>query len=143
MKNFHIKTAARIAIGAFALLWATSAYAQTRQMRVQIPFAFRAGDQLMPAGEYRTTLDPVFRQMTLLLRDGGSIVFVPGVKAERRAATNRGILVFRKYGNQYFLRRVWNAGTADGFELFRSKAEREMAKAYPRVELASIEGRTR
>ena len=37
------KISGRIAIGAFVLLSATSAYAQSFVLRVQVPFSFRLG----------------------------------------------------------------------------------------------------
>ncbi|HMB28036.1 MAG TPA: hypothetical protein VKS99_08005, partial [Blastocatellia bacterium] len=37
-------------------------------------------------------------------------------------------LVFRRYGNQYFLAQIFDGQSSEGFGLLKSKAEREAAK---------------
>ena len=40
-------------------------------------------------------------------------------------------LVFRQYGNRYFLRQVWMGGNSEGIELPKTRREIEVAMDYP------------
>jgi hypothetical protein len=106
-----------------------------RRMVVNVPFDFIVGKRTLPAGTY------VFKKMTddndkpLLVRsaDGHTtqIVLTSAVEAARATEpTTR--LDFRRYGDQYFLVRVWSAGQNVGRELSRSPLElvtiRELAR---------------
>jgi hypothetical protein len=53
-------------------------------------------------------------------------------------APEAGMLVFNKYGRQYFLRAAWHGGELSGYELPFSRAEREMAKLAAKTEVASV-----
>jgi hypothetical protein len=96
-------------------------------MRAQIPFDFHIGDTLVPAGRYtvRALNDG---ETTLRLSDGrhGASINTNAaqgaVNAERQAR-----LVFRKYGDQYFLAAVWGADNT-GRSLPASKTERSLRK---------------
>jgi hypothetical protein len=46
------------------------------------------------------------------------------------------MLTFRRYGNTYFLAQVWVSGSAEGREMIKSKAERDLAKGEVEAGLA-------
>lgn len=121
----------------FVLLSATSVFAQSPKMRVHIPFAFAAGESHLPAGDYRISLDPIFHRF-LLQQDGGSSIFLLAQRPFSRGAQDHGTLVFDKYGDRYFLRRVNTAGDSLGFEWPESRAEREMANISGPAELTFV-----
>ena len=125
-----------IAIGLVVLLAAPAVFAQST-MRVEIPFQFYVGSQVLPAGAYRVTYDAAFQRMQLTLPDGEGM-FLPAHPAYRVGSEYKGVLVFHKYGNTHFLRSVWTQGSPYGFGLRRSKAEREYAKARAGLEIAQI-----
>ena len=61
--------------------------------------------------------------------------------AERNRIPTTGKLVFRRYGETYFLGEVWRPGYAQGRMLTPARAEREVAKAAQRpggTEVASV-----
>lgn len=107
---------------------AVTAYAQTITMKVDVPFAFNAGNKLLPAGTYYVRTDAQDNRMEIQL--GGTAIgaFLPARPALRATAPERGTLVFHKYGEHYVLRRVWTASHRSGYELPMSNAEREMAR---------------
>ena len=99
-------------------------HAQTMNMRATIPFAFRAGEKAMPAGEYtiRHSGD------TLILHDeGGPSVVLLTNAASRPNPTADARLGFNRYGERYFLSSVWTSGLRDGREISKSRAEKELA----------------
>src|SRR5262249_47935945 len=120
-----------------------SVYGQaTERMTVNVPFNFKAGEVMLPAGHY--TITPFITAGTatdgLILRhsDGhaNAILFTMPVEAHRREETSR--LVFNRYQGQYFLSKVWIAGRTLGRELPKSRAERELVKNSSPNEWASV-----
>jgi hypothetical protein len=132
------------ALGLLILLTAGSAAAQTSVlMRAHIPFQFLAGDSVLPAGTYMVRYDPAFRRVELVSRGGLTWARFERQVARRDVATANGLLVFNKYGTAYALREIWRPGQDRGFQLYRSNAEREMAKGYATAEVATIRPVTR
>jgi hypothetical protein len=93
-----------------------------------VPFDFRTGSEIMPAGKYdiRTLSDHV-----LLLRgvtqNRSQILMAVGSTTMK--PSERGKLVFHRYGNKYFLYQIWSAGASTGFEFPKTHAEKETIRA--------------
>jgi hypothetical protein len=111
-----------------ATLTVISASAQSAKlMRVTIPFAFTIGKTTFPAGKYnveRSNAPNVFALCSPDWRTSASFL-AQSVQAKGTRAQAR--LEFRRYGNQYFLARVWMQGHDIGRELSPSRRERELA----------------
>ena len=116
-------------LSSLALLTAATAFAQSDgPMRVAIPFEFRVGKTILPAGPYDVRVQ--FTSVVVLRSSEG--------KAGMRILTHgvgggwdipkKSRLEFHRYGNTYFLARVWSRGTSQGRELRKSMAERELAR---------------
>jgi len=116
-------------LGLLFVLALTSAHAQsTKQIRVNIPFDFVAGEAKLKAGAY-----------TIQRRDINQIVFTSEqTKTQRFALAPESIersrsraqekLVFHRYGDIYFLAEVWVGRYTDGNGLYTSSAERHVAR---------------
>ncbi|HSB15201.1 MAG TPA: hypothetical protein VLE22_12140 [Bryobacteraceae bacterium] len=128
MPNNYSSKRILIAAGLLALLSVADVCAETKLVRIEIPFRFIAGDQVLPAGVYRVAVDPAFNRMELRTEDGASGAFVSVYTAAKAPASDTGKLLFHGYGNTFFLQGVWAAGMTSGYKLPASKAEREMAK---------------
>jgi hypothetical protein len=117
-----------IAIGALALAPAATAQSNSTIARVDIPFAFQAGSQRMPAGTYHVS---EISDHTLQLRGPGknatSFVMVHSVQVLN--APSKGSMVFDRYGSRYYLHQVWTAGDTLGVECPKSRAEKEILQA--------------
>jgi hypothetical protein len=93
-------------------------------MRATIPFAFRAGEKAMPAGEYTIR----HSGGTLILHnEGGPSVVLLTNAASRPNPTADARLGFNRYGERYFLSSVWTSGSRDGREISKGRAEKELA----------------
>jgi hypothetical protein len=101
--------------------------------RIYIPFAFHAGDQLMPAGEYRIELPRDSNIAT------GSLLRIVSLDASycqnllSRTITGATTdtdwhVTFSKVGDQYFLSRVRNSEM--GAELSKTRGEKLLAREY-------------
>jgi hypothetical protein len=123
-------------LGTFAMLSlmlalaVVSVQAQTRnRIEVQIPFAFQIGDKTLPAGDYSIKQ---LSQDTLAIEslNGDERVVAPAagrVEQNPNAKPSTEKLVFRQYGEQYFLAQVWMTRGASGRELNKTDAERNAA----------------
>jgi hypothetical protein len=114
----------------FLMLAVVSVQAQSGgKLEVTVPFDFQIGDQTLPAGEYSIKR---LTQNSMLVEsaDGQRSVIAqtPGaVEKSGKAARER--VVFRQYGDQYFLAQVWMVRDGAGRGLIKSDAERQAARA--------------
>jgi len=102
---------------------------------VDVPFAFSVAGQQLPAGHYIVKAQDEFIRIFNANKQG---FFVPTHSA-LRTASDGSKLVFHRYGETYFLSGVWVKGNTTGKELYRSKAERELAAHQSEVELAVVQ----
>src|SRR5258707_15363820 len=127
MKYTSLKTSAML--GLFIVLAVMTANAQTgSRIEASIPFDFAAGETNLKAGDY--TVKRISKD-ALQLRNAQTktsvIVMAPlAIQRTRNDAPER--LVFKRYGNEYFLSQVWTNRAADGRGLFASKTENRLAK---------------
>jgi hypothetical protein len=127
MKYTRLRTIAML--GVFFVLAVMTASAQTgSRIEASIPFDFAAGATRLKAGEYtvkRISKDAV--QLSNAQTKTSVVVMAPlAIQQTRNDAPER--LVFKRYGNEYFLSQVWTNRAADGRGLFASKTESRLAK---------------
>ena len=112
-----------IAILAFTgILGVGSALAQGDAVRVKVPFAFTAGDRLLPAGTYLITslsADVIHIQA----RDQHFSVMTTEMQDDRQSE-NGDELIFARYGDRYFLREILCNSAAMNVSLPATKSEK-------------------
>ncbi len=121
---------------------AASAQSLGQVITTNVPFAFRAGDQSLPAGKYTLVSNLVNGTVLIRADEGKDQMFILTNACGGSKASENAKLVFHRYGDQYFLSQVWHPGYSQGRELPRSSAEREMARAG-QMEIATLEVRLR
>lgn len=97
-------------------------------LTANVPFDFRSGSEMMPAGKYD------IRQLSdhiLIVRgvNQNRSQFVSTQSTQTFRPSEKGKLVFHRYGNQYFLYQIWSPGESSGYELPKSHAEKETLRA--------------
>lgn len=114
----------------------TSVNAQSRShfMKVTIPFDFAIRDKNLPSGEYIVRRASSAKPEALLIRgvDGGSDVYVLTNNVRAMTGQSESKLVFRQYGDQYFLSQIWAAEDNTGRELPTSRRERSRDREMAR-----------
>ena len=119
-----------IMLSVLVVLTTVSAHAQSgKQFTVTIPFNFSVGGKALPAGQYlvgRSTEDS--EGLVLRGTDGRTGVFVLTRGIQTAEVQQQSKLVFRRYGDQYFLGEVWISARSNGRELPLSRKEREVAQ---------------
>ena len=135
MKMSSLSILAMIGFGAMQLA------AQSGQLYANIPFDFSVGTQSFVAGKYLVSpMAPDVIAINSADRRAHRIVLTHAVQSNSRSG--KASLVFRQYGDSYFLWQVWN-GDSIGRELPRSRTERAimatMRSAPPVAVVASVQ----
>jgi hypothetical protein len=124
-----------------ALLFLTIAPAKSHaqvvgNIEVNIPFQFHVGDTKLPAGKYllhmvdRTNLTV----MEISSVDGSvSALFDVGT-SHANSAPPKTELVFNKYGNSYYLAKVFDEGNTQGTRVVESRYEKKENKEQAATE---------
>lgn len=118
--------ACALTIGSLAPTRYASAQSGTPLAEVNIPFAFQTPIQTLPAGLYRIDRESGH---LILLKGTTHAGFVDMHPAVKHRAADHGYLLFDRYGDKYYLRQIWTAGSTDGLECPKSRAEKESLQA--------------
>ena len=85
-----------------------SACAHAQAPRFKVPFDFTVGNQVFPAGSYQVSYSATKTAILIRSRDDRFHAFTTTYPADypRDPSTSGSVVVFTKYGNQYFLHEV-------------------------------------
>ena len=113
-------------VGLMAVLTSTTIQAQTTDLHANIPFEFRIGETRLPAGEYLIQQAP---GVLLVKEQGGqhkaAMLFTA---AEFRLDPPKtGEVEFNRYGDTYFLAKIWLPGNRQGRAVIKTPPEKELA----------------
>ena len=100
------------------------ASAQGERLAANIPFAFHVGQKVLPAGSYTITPD-LMRNMISVAGNDPQAFAASLSMHDPYTAGRSNLLVFHKYGSQYFLHRVVRSHSEDGILLLAGKAEKQ------------------
>jgi hypothetical protein len=105
------------------------AQGQTLIRKVKIPFDFSVGDKTFPAGVYSVTRA---NQEKVMLRlsseDGGESINIITNPVQANEYPKTGKLIFRRYGETYFLSQIWESDEILGRQLLKSRTERSVER---------------
>ena len=103
---------------------ATCTGAIAQQLKANIPFGFTVGNTWMPAGEY-TISSPLRQVVQVRSADLAKIATIVSPQSSNEPGSGSK-LVFDKYGDQYFLRRVLSPNFASlNLDVPQGKAEKQ------------------
>lgn len=116
-----------------ALVFAVTIYPAKAhaQMEVTIPFQFHAGNAKLPAGKYMVHVldNSDLTIMEISSVDGSTSALFQVQDAEANSTPPKGQLISNKYGNRYFLAKVFDEGNASGSEVLKSTYEKKVSQA--------------
>ena len=117
----------------FALtIYPTKAHAQIiGDLEVNIPFQFHAGNTKLPAGKYRIHMldDSDLTVMEISSADGSTSALFQVQEAEANTTPAKSELIFNKYGNRYFLAKLFDEGNPSGSQVLKSPYEKRIKQA--------------
>ena len=122
-----------------------SASAQTpgHNLTANVPFEFNVGDKTMPAGDYtigRLNSDGTALRIINRESDKSASRLTQAVQASQPGENSA--LVFKRYGDRFYLAQVWLVGERVGREMLKSGGEkaidREIAKNNEQAETVTV-----
>ena len=135
MKRVHF------AVGLFVALACSVLQAQT-PLRANIPFEFRMGQTSFPSGEY--IFQPSSHILVVRQAEGHhSTVMALTQQAWRSNKSENNIVEFNRYGDTYFLSKLWIQGSTDGEVLPLTSHERELARQMRPIRTKAIALKTK
>jgi hypothetical protein len=114
-----------IAVTLFAGFVCSHLNAQTADLTAKVPFNFRVGETSMPAGTYSIHQSG---GMLTVRQVGGSTIVALTLPASRRSAPSTPVLEFNRYGDTYFLSKIWATQSTEGRALPKGSQEKEIAR---------------
>ncbi len=146
MTNFSMKFCASLFTAILALTsFSSPARAQSpdSSTKVNVPFGFDFGPRHFEAGKYSVRIQT---DELMAIRDGSDVGLAFFMKERNSIPSNRNKIVFRKYGDKYFIREIWVAGSGEHLYFYKTPAEKSAEKMYlasnrvlpENIELASV-----
>ena len=126
-----------LTLSLLAIDGATRASAQIVDTIVaDVPFGFVIRDQTLPAGSYTIKrLDSQPGVMELRDADGERLMLFLTGSAQAAREPDQTELIFDRFGDQYFLTEIFEAGNKAGAEVPKSRAERSLEKEIATVKV--------
>jgi hypothetical protein len=122
----------------FALLFATIYPTKTNaqiigDVEATIPFQFHAGNAKFPAGEYRIHVmdNSDLSVMEISSMDGSVSALFQVQQADTNSDPAKTELIFNKYGNRYFLAKLFDEGNPSGSQVVESRYEKKVSQGAP------------
>lgn len=115
-----------------AIIYPSPTHAQiVGSVEADIPFQFHAGDARLPAGKYviRMVDDSDLKIMEISKPDGSVAALFQVHSAEANSTPRKTELIFNRYGNKYFLEKVFDEGESDGSQVVESNYEKRVGQA--------------
>ena len=121
---------AALAIAAILLVGASGAQAdETVLTNVKVPFSFMVGDVRLPAGDYAVREASMSEDVLEIVSADGHHLALASTIPGTPGLDDKTQLVFRKFGNDYFLSRIAHEGEERDIVLTPHIMEREIARA--------------
>lgn len=129
MKN----VVAKLGLLAVIIAAGVTANAQSLNYRLtaNIPFDFSVAGQKLPAGKYwfnRAQQSNGDTVVQIRSTDGHANLARLTIPVFANDPAKHNLVIFKRYGDEYFLSEIWPAGAVTGREVPKSRAEREAAR---------------
>lgn len=116
---------------------ASPLFAQSMQgLKATVPFDFQVGSTTMPAGVY--IIEPGDHFLYIRKADGDARIIQIATATEKKSKSGGSEMVFYRYGAATFLDRVIPPGTPIGFQLPKSKQQKDLAARLPQTEVSTV-----
>jgi len=101
------------------------------EIEANIPFQFHAGNVRLPAGRYFVhVLDNTdLTVMEITSADGSTSALFDVQGTQATSSPAKSELIFDKYGNRYFLAKLFDEGNPSGSQLVESRYEKRISHA--------------
>ena len=141
MKNVVAKMGLLAVMTVIAASVSANAQSLNYKLTANIPFDFSVAGEKLPAGKYsigRAQQSNGDTVVQIRSTDGHANVVRFTIPVFANDPVKQSSLVFRRYGNEYFLAEIWPVGAVTGRELPKTQAERELARKAENSGVAAL-----
>ena len=120
-----------IALVLAVTIYPAKAHAQiVGDLEVNIPFQFHAGNTKLPPGKYVIHVldDSDLTVMEISSADRSTSALFEVQQAEANSTPAKSELIFNKYGNRYFLAKLFDKGNPSGSQVLKSPYEKRVSQ---------------
>ena len=111
-----------------AILGGFTGSIRAQDLHADIPFAFHVGASELPAGEYRfSASNSAIRVLPASAHGSAALAVTFNADAPNVAKPGLAAVQFNRYGDQYFLSKVWN-GRLPASSLMKTNGEKQAAR---------------
>ena len=117
-----------LSVSTLAVALAATLAAQTIRVTARVPFEFMVAGRSMPAGDY--TVEHSGSTAAIRVSNGstGVLSLAMNSSASPHEQAGQALLIFHRYGDQYFLSRIVDGSRNTVVELPTSRTEKELSK---------------
>ena len=115
-------------VATLAVVLAAPLGAQTFRVAGSVPFEFMVGGQSMPSGDYTVARVGGTDQIKVSDGNASALSWASNASPSPQERTGQALLIFHRYGDQYFLSRIVDGSRDAGMELPISRTEKELSK---------------
>ncbi len=120
-----------LSLFAFAMVIAAPAVQAQSRVVANVPFAFILNDHSQAAGQYEVVSRSEQVDLIRNMQTGAGHFLLKSEQVESRYGKG-AMLVFNRYGNEYFLSQIWDGQSDIGIQLAPTKREKELQLADSR-----------
>ena len=116
-----------LSVATLAAVLAAPLAAQTIRVTASVPFEFMVAGRSLPAGDYTVdTLSSDIKVVRVSNSSSAVVSMAQGATANSKERSGQALLIFHRYGDQYFLARIVDGRGELGLEIPASHTEREL-----------------
>ena len=118
-----------LSVATVAAVLAVPLAAQTIKVTADVPFDFMVAGRALPAGDYRVSADSgATSGVRVWGGNAGVLALANRTTSNPMERTGQALLIFHRYGEQYFLARIVDGYLDTGVEIPTSRTEKELSK---------------
>ncbi len=119
-----------LSVSTLAVALAAPLAAQTIRVTATVPFEFIVAGRSMPAGDYTVERANSASMAAIRVYSRSTVVLSLAINASAspQERTGQALMIFHRYGDQYFLSRIVDGSQNIGVELPPSRTEKELSK---------------
>ena len=118
-----------LSVATVAVVLAAPLAAQTIKVTADVPFDFMVAGRAFPAGDYRVSADPAAMSgVRVWGGNAGVLALAQHTTSSPKERTGQALLIFHRYGEQYFLSRIVDGYLDTGVEIPTSRTEKELSR---------------
>jgi hypothetical protein len=116
-----------LSMAALAVVLAAPMPAQSIVVKANVPFDFMVGGRMLPAGSYEFGTINQTGVLRVMSESGTASAMAASLPDHDGGSSKAVSVEFHRYGNEYFLYKVWNGRATYGLEIPASRTERELS----------------